>query len=291
MDELLRELIGVLDLEPGGADVFVGHSERDRHGGVYGGQLVAQGLVAAARTVHERVAHSLYASFLDRGDPRRPLRYAVERVRDGRSFAHRRVSASQGAGTMFQMQLGFQPLEKGFEHQLRMPPAPDPETLPGPAQLAERLRAELPAETASWAARPRAIEVRYARLPANLGGRGEGGNQMWFRAAGPVGDDPLLHQALLVYATDLSFNDNAARPHARPGLLGVRMASLDHAVWLHVPARVDDWLLFHQESPRAAGARGFVRGSIFTRSGTLVASVAQECLLRPATRGPGGVAE
>jgi acyl-CoA thioesterase-2 len=291
MDELLRELIGVLDLEPAGSDVFIGRSERDRHGGVYGGQLIAQALVAAARTVQGRVVHSLHAYFLDRGDPHRPIRYAVERVRDGRSFAHRRVSASQGAGETFCMQISFQPLEKGFEHQLPMPSAPDPESLPAPGELARRLGARLPAETATWAGRPRAIEVRHAQLPANLGGRGEAGNLMWFRAAGPVGDDPLLHQALLAYATDLSFNDNAARPHARPGTLGVRMASLDHAVWFHVPARADDWLVFQLESPRAAGARGFVRGSIFARAGTLVASVAQECLLRPATRGPGGVAE
>ena len=282
MDELLRELIDVLDLEEEGGDTFAGRSEPDRHGAIYGGQFVAQALVAAARTAEGRVAHSLHAFFLRGGDPGRSLRYAVERVRDGRSFSHRRVSAWQDDHELFTAQLCFQPPEEGFEHQIPMPEdAPDPESLSTPEELGERVRDSLPAETSSWAVYPRAIEMRHWRVPANLGGRGEARNFAWFRARSPVGEEPLLHQALIAYTSDMSLNDNSVRPHARPGRLGVRMASLDHCVWFHAPARCDDWLLFAQHSPRAAGARGYVQGTIFTRAGEMVASVAQECLLRP----------
>jgi acyl-CoA thioesterase-2 len=128
--------------------------------------------------------------------------------------------------------------------------------------------------------------MRHVAPPATLGGRGAPRNLAWFRAPGPVGDDPLVHQALIAYASDLSFNDNAARPHARPGTLGVRLSSLDHALWFHAPARADRWLLYEQHSTRGAAARGLVRGAIFDRDGVHVASVAQECLLRPASPGP-----
>ena len=277
---LLAELLSILDLESIEPGVFRGQSERDRHGRVYGGQSLAQALVAAARAGPGWPVHSLHAYFLEPGDPQQPLRYAVEPLQRTRSFLRCGVAASQGETPVLHALVSLQPLQTGPEHQLAMPPAPDPETLPTPAERVERQRAEIPAETLPWIGRPRAIEMRHVEPPASLGGRGEPRNLAWFRAPGAVGDDPLVHQALIAYASDLSFNDNAARPHARPGTLGVRMASLDHALWFHAPARADDWLLYAQESTRAAAGRGFVRGAIFDRDGVHVATTAQECLMR-----------
>ncbi len=281
MSELLRELVEVLDLERVGDDVWRGASERDRHGRVYGGQAIAQALVAALRSTDGWPAHSLHAYFLRPGDPHEPIEYRVERVRDGRSFASRRIVALQRDLPILHMLASLQPPEPGPEHGLPMPDVPDPDTLPGPEELAREHLRHAPERMRGWVAMPRAIEVRYTAVPVSLGGHGEGRNAMWMRAPERVGDAPWLHQALLAYVSDLSFNDNAARPHVRPGELGLQMASVDHALWLHRPVRADDWLLFAQHSPHAAGARGFVRGEIFTRAGEHVASAAQECLLRP----------
>jgi acyl-CoA thioesterase-2 len=278
--ELLTELLAILQLEPLEPGVFLGRSERDRHGRVYGGQSLAQALVAAARAGPGWPVHSLHAYFLEPGDPQRAIRYAVEEVHRTRSFARCALAASQDGSPVLRALASLQPLQKGPEHQWPMPEAPDPESLPTPAELVLRQQAEIPLETSPWIGRPRAIEMRHVQPPASLGGRGEPRNLAWFRAPGPVGDDPLVHQALIAYASDLSFNDSAARPHGRPGALGVRMASLDHALWFHAPARADRWLLYVQESPRAAAARGFVRGAIFDRDGVHVASSAQECLMR-----------
>jgi acyl-CoA thioesterase II len=280
MRELLADLLRCLDLEPGGEDEFLGHSERDRHGRIYGGQVIAQALMAAARTTTERLPHSLHAYFLRPGDPARPVVYRVERTRDGRSFTTRRVVALQGE-PIFEMSASFHGTETGDEHHAPMPDAPPPEDLLEPHLLVAQMLDRIP-EDCAWAKEPRAIEMRHVHAPTFLGGgRGHGPNLAWFRAPGPIPEDPLLHQILLAYATDFTFNDNALRRHGRTGRPGrPMMASLDHSIWLHEPARVDDWLLFLQESPRAGGGRGFVRGEIFTRAGRHVASVAQEALLR-----------
>jgi acyl-CoA thioesterase-2 len=285
VQELLAELLSVLELEADGPAAFRAHSERDRHGRVYGGQSLAQALLAAARSGPGWPVHSLHAYFLEPGDPRLPLRYAVERLQRTRSFERCRIAASQDGTPVLHALASLQPWQTGPEHQLPMPDAPDPESLPTPEELVRRQRAAIPLETRPWIGRPRAIEMRHAQPPASLGGRGEPRNLAWFRAPEPLGDDPLLHQALIAYASDLSFNDNAARPHARPGSLGIRMASLDHALWFHAPARADRWLLFSQESTRAAAGRGLVQGAIFDRNGVHVASVAQECVMR-ASRAP-----
>lgn len=281
MRELLAALLDVLDLERVEAGVFRGDSERDRHGRIYGGQVIAQALMAAARTADGRTAHSLHAYFLRPGDPKEPVLYRVERVRDGRSFATRRVEASQRGVPIFEMSASFHQSERGDEHHAPMPDAPPPESLPEPHVLVERMRDRVP-DDCRWALEPRAIEMRHLHVPTFLGGeRGDEPNVAWFRAPGPVPEDPLLHQCLLAYATDFTFNDNALRRHGRTGRPGrPMMASLDHSIWLHEPARVYDWLLFLHESPLAGGGRGFVRGEIFTRSGRHVASVAQEALLR-----------
>lgn len=280
MRELLDALLTCLDLERGGDDEFIGHSERDRHGRIYGGQVIAQALMAASRTAADRTPHSLHAYFLVPGDPTQPVVYRVERTRDGRSFATRRVVALQGE-PIFEMSASFHKIEIGDEHHATMPDAPAPEDLPEPHVLVAKMLDRIP-EDCAWAKEPRAIEMRHVHAPTFLGGeRSDGPNFAWFRAPGPVPEDPLVHQCLLAYATDFTFNDNALRRHGRVGRPGKPlMASLDHSIWLHEPPRVDDWLLFHQESPRAGGGRGFVRGEIFTREGRHVASVAQEALLR-----------
>jgi acyl-CoA thioesterase-2 len=288
VQDLLAELLAILDLENPAPGIFEGRSERDRHGRVYGGQSLAQALVAAARAGPGWPVHSLHAYFLEPGDPRRPIRYRVEPLQRTRSFLRCRVAASQGETPVLEALVSLQPEQKGPEHQLAMPAAPDPEALPTPGELVERQRELIPAETRSWIGRPRAIEMRHVEPPASLGGRGEPRNLAWFRAPAPVGDDPLVHQALIAYASDLSFNDSAARPHAGDGTLRMRMASLDHALWFHAPARADRWLLYEQHSPRAAAARGLVRGAIFDQGGVHVASSAQECLMRSARETPPG---
>jgi len=281
VSDLLAELLEILDLEDLGGGAYLGRSERDRHGRVYGGQSLAQALVAATREGPGWPVHSLHAYFLEPGDPADPIRYQVRRLHQTRSFLRCEVTATQGSRPVLAMIASLQPVQSGPEHQFEMPEAPDPETLPTPEALVELQREEIPADTISWIGKPRAIEMRHVEPPAALGGRGEPSNLAWFRTASRVeSDDPLIHRALITYASDLSFNDNAARPHGRPGTLGVRMASLDHALWFHAPARADEWLLYAQESPRGAGARGFVRGAIFDQSGVHVASAAQECLLR-----------
>jgi acyl-CoA thioesterase-2 len=285
--ELLRELITCLDLERASENTWIAHSERDRHGRVYGGQSLAQALVAAARSAEGWPVHVLHAFFLEPGDPAIPLECRVERLQDTRSFARRRVSLRQPHGGVLEALVSLQPIQSGPEHASRMPEAPSPDSLPTAAELAQSGAALLPDETRAWAARPRALDVRYTTPPASLGGRGSASNLIWIRAPLELPDDPLLHQALIAYASDLSFNDNAARPHAQLGRLGLRMASLDHVLWLHRPARADEWLLFAQESPHAARARGFVRAQVFQRDGTHVASIAQECLLRPAQSSSG----
>jgi acyl-CoA thioesterase-2 len=280
MSDLLAELLEILELEPLAPGRFAGRSERDRHGRVYGGQSLAQALVAAARSGPGWPVHALHALFLEPGDPREPILYEVEALHRSRSFLRCRVTARQGERPVLAALASLMPAQAGPEHQLEMPSAPDPDSLPRPAELVDRQRASIPEETRPWIGRPRAIEMRHAFPPAALGGRGAPRNLAWFRAPAAVGDDPLVHQALIAYASDLSFNDNAARPHAGETSLGIRMASLDHALWFHAPARADRWLLYEQSSPRAGGARGFVRGAIFDRDGVHVASVAQECLLR-----------
>lgn len=287
MRELLATLLARLDLEEAGGDVFRGESERDRHGRIYGGQVIAQGLMAAARTAGGRPAHSLHAYFLRPGDPFEVVEYCVERVRDGRSFSTRRVVARQRERAIFEMSASFHQPEHGDEHHAPMPDAPPPEALPEPHVLVEHMRARVP-EDCRWALEPRAIEMRHLHVPTFLGGEaGDAPNLAWFRAPAAVPEDPLLHQCLLAYATDFTFNDNALRRHGRLGRAGrPMMASLDHSIWFHEAARIDEWLLFFQESPRAGGGRGFVRGEIFTRAGRHVASVAQETLLRRIEKSP-----
>ncbi|CAG1002719.1 acyl-CoA thioesterase II [Myxococcaceae bacterium] len=281
--ELLEELLDCLDLETIDLDIFRGRNERERGPRLFGGQVAAQALVAAGRTVEGQAPHSLHAYFLRPGDPSTPVVYRVDRIRDGRSFSTRHVVAIQKGKAIFNTSVSFHVAEIGYEHQMPMPDAPAPESLPSWSELVQRSLDRLPPDARSWAPRPRPIDMRFVHPPTFLGGEPRTGRSLvWFRIPRPLPDDPFLHQCLLTYASDMSLLDNVVKPHGRNGSLGpLMMASLDHAVWFHVPLRVDDWLLYVQDSPAAAGARGFARGTLYSKDGRLVASVAQEGLMRP----------
>lgn len=284
MSKALDELLEILDLEEIELNIFRGHNESERRGRLFGGQVAAQALVAASRTVEARPAHSLHGYFLRPGDPSIPVLYSVDRIRDGRSFTTRRVVAIQHGHAIFNMSASFHVPEPGYEHQTPMPEAPPPESVPTWQERVEKMGSRIPEHARVFDPRERPIDLRHVDLPTYLGGeptRAPG--LVWLRVERRLAGDERLHQALLTYASDISLLDNIIRPHGRLGTLGpIMMASIDHAVWFHRPLRVDEWLLYAQESPVAAGARGFARGQLFAREGVLVASVAQEGLMRPA---------
>ena len=278
MASSVDELLGVLDLERVEANIFRGSmpvSERRR---VFGGLVVAQALVAASRTVEERAPHSLHAYFILPGDPSGPIVYQVERVRDGRSFTTRRCVAVQNGRPIFDLFASFQREERGLDHQAAMPDVPDPDTLPSSAELEARAGHGLPASLKSWLGEKQAIEVRPCSLGRYDGTAGRQASQnVWIRANGRLPDDPAVHRATLAYLSDLTLIDVALAAHGRTLFEPeFAVASLDHALWFHRPARADEWLLYAQDSPSTAGGRGLARGLIFDRGGRLVASVIQE---------------
>jgi len=283
VNDPLRELLDCLTLTPQGEDRFRAPCETSLRGQIFGGQVLGQALMAAGLSVDERPVHSMQAYFLRRGSPELPLDFTVERLRDGRSFSARRVRVAQNDRELLTMQASFHAPEPGYEHQDPMPEAPPPESLPSPAELIEQMRDRFPTAHARWAWKPRPIEMRHVVVPSFLGGEpGRQPSLSWFRADAELPDDPLLHQCLIAYTSDMAFNDNALRAHIGPGEPSLQaMVSLDHSLWLHEPARVDDWLLYVQQSPKAAWGRGFTRGAIYTREGQLVASVGQDSLMRP----------
>jgi acyl-CoA thioesterase-2 len=287
MDDPLDDLLDALSLEEIDRDIFRGRNEQGRPGRIFGGQVAAQSLVAASRTVGALPAHSLHGYFLRPGDPSVPVVFTVDRIRDGRSFVTRHVIARQRGHAIFDMSASFQEPEPSYEHQQPMPAAPDPESLPERAELVKRHFDRIPEQDRHWVAQPRPIDVRHVHIPSFFGGVGthDGPNLVWMRVARRLDDDPALHQRLLAYMSDLTLLDNIVRPHGRQGRLGPLMvASIDHAVWFHRALRADEWLLYVQDSPAATGARGFARGTLFARDGALVASVAQEGLMRPVRR-------
>ncbi|MFG3438943.1 acyl-CoA thioesterase [Nonomuraea sp. NPDC047897] len=286
MNEALKELLDLLDLEQIELDIFRGRSPEERIQRVFGGQVAAQALVAAGRTVpDDRSVHSLHAYFIRPGDPSIPIVYNVERVRDGRSFTTRRVVAIQHGKAIFTMSASFHLFEEGVEHQASvMPAVPGPETL---ATFQERTRGLVGAapELRDWLAKPRPVDARYAspltweahRDPELRSAR----TNVWFRYHAELPDDPLLHVVLAAYASDFTLVDTVLLAHGMAwGASNIVGASLDHAMWFHRPFRTDDWLLYAQESPWAGGARGLARGEMFTASGDLVVSVVQEAMIR-----------
>jgi acyl-CoA thioesterase-2 len=278
----LASLLSLLDLAPVENNFFRGVSPSDRWQRVYGGQVLGQALVAAYRTVQNRICHSLHAYFLRAGDPQKPILYEVDRSRDGRSFSARRVVAIQHGSPIFTMSASFEVPDQGLEHQSAMPSVPGPEELRTEHEWRSEIVTKLPDYVRGWFMRARPIEIRPV-LPVNrfTGEKREGRQIVWFRAVGALPDSHALHQCVLAYASDMTLLDTSLLPHGynlfAPEL---QLASLDHALWFHRPFRADEWLLYVQESPSAAGSRGFNRGEIFRRDGVLAASVAQEGLIR-----------
>ncbi|MBK6669519.1 MAG: acyl-CoA thioesterase II [Actinobacteria bacterium] len=275
-------LIELLDLEPIEVNVFRGRSPNEDRQRVFGGQVAGQALVAAARTVEGMAVHSLHSYFLVPGDPTSPILYLVDRLRDTRSFTTRRVVAVQHGRPIFELSASFQRPEAGFDHQMAMPTGlPEPESLP---DFKTRL-APWKAQLGEWYDRPRPIDTRYCNWqPPDDRSPGPMLDNVWFRAAGRLPDDPVLHTCVVTYSSDFTVLDTSVRPHGGSGLGDVFMASLDHAMWFHRPFRADDWLLYAQDTPSASGGRGLGRGLIFARDGRLVASVVQEGVIRPARR-------
>jgi len=286
----LDGLLSILDLEPLEENLFRGRSPQEGWQRVYGGQVLGQALVAAVRTVPpERIAHSLHAYFLLGGDPARPIVYNVDRVRDGRSFTTRRVTAIQHGRPMFVMSVSFHIAEPGLDHQNLMPKVPPPEDLPSEQQLKAKLLAHLPENMRSYWERERPIEMRpvdVSRYFARQKGAPE--QMVWMRASGRLPDTFPLHQCVLAYASDFTLLDTALIAHGKLMFdRDMQLASLDHALWFHRPFRADEWLLYAQDSPSSHGARGFCRGNVFTRDGTLIASVCQEGLMRELSKDRG----
>ncbi|MGQ0672865.1 MAG: acyl-CoA thioesterase II [Hyphomicrobium sp.] len=285
----IHELLTLLDLEPLEENLFRGRSPQDGWQRVYGGQVLGQALVAAVRTVGEpRPVHSLHAYFLLPGDPTHPILYDVERTRDGGSFSTRRVKAIQHGRPMFAMSASFHKDEPGFEHQAEMPDVPAPEALPSAFDLMGRTIERLPESMRKYWSRERPIDMRPVEVARYMvRDRQPPIQHVWMRASGRLPDDPKLHQCVLAYASDFTLLDTALIAHGK--LLfddDLQLASLDHGMWFHRPFRADDWLLYAQESPSAHGARGFCRGNVFSRDGRLVASVAQEGLIRQRSPSP-----
>jgi len=282
MSRALEQLLSILDLETLEKNLYRGLSPQAGWQRVFGGQVIGQALVAASRTVEGRLAHSLHAYFLRAGDPAIPIIYEVDRIRDGGSFSTRRVVAIQHGQAIFSMAASFHNEEGGLHHQIKMPDVPSPEALPSEAELKERLTGRLPPQVKAYWDRERPIEIR----PVDLGRYFSPENrapsqQVWIRATGNLGDDPALHQCVLAYASDFTLLDTALIAHGRfvfdPRLM---LASLDHAIWFHRKFRADEWLLYAQDSPSSSAGRAFCRGTLFTRQGELVASTAQEGLVR-----------
>jgi len=280
--QVLDALTEILDLEELEVNIFRGRSPQEDRQRVFGGQVAGQALVAACRTVEERVVHSLHAYFLRPGDPKIPILYEVDRIRDGKSFTTRRVVAIQHGEPIFHLQASFQIEEPGLEHQDPMPDAPDPDEIAQSKGRLAKVLEGMPEEMRKWVTRPRPIDIRPVE-PMNFmkPEKREPRQLVWVRADGRLPDDPLLHQCVLTYASDMTLLDTATLPHAVSWFdPRFQMASLDHAMWFHRPFRADEWLLYAQQSPSASGARGLAIGNFFTRDGRLVVTVVQEGLIR-----------
>ena len=279
--EILTETLALERIE---VNTFRGVSPEDGPGRIFGGQVIAQSLLAAYETVEERICHSLHCYFIRPGDPRIPILFEVDRSRDGGTFTTRRVIAVQNGKQIFNLAASFQVAEDGFEHQAPMPAVRSPDDMAAEAEAQKKAVLEgMSEEMRRMMNRPRPIEMvgrdnyGFGRKPKPS----EPKSDTWMRAVAPIGDDVRMHQVILAYASDMNLLSTAMRPHGvawqTPGL---QSASLDHAMWFHKASNFNDWHLYTQDSPSASGGRGFVRGAIYGQDGTLVASVAQEGLMR-----------
>ncbi|KJF68085.1 acyl-CoA thioesterase II [Rhizobium nepotum] len=279
----MANLISTLDLEKLEENLFRGESPQIGWQRVFGGQVIAQALIAAQRTVDDdRFVHSLHSYFMRPGDPLVPILYQVERIRDGASFCTRRVVAVQHGKAIFSMSASFQIAEDGFDHQIRIPDVTPPEKLMSEEQMQAAFLAKAPASIRKYWSNKRPIEIRPVSLTHYISKEKLDPQQdIWVRAVGDVPDDPHFQSAILAYLSDMTLLDTSLYAHGTTIFdPSIQVASLDHAMWFHRPCRLDDWLLYSQDSPSASGARGLTRGNIFTRQGELVASVAQEGLIR-----------
>ncbi|CAN7591489.1 acyl-CoA thioesterase II [Phenylobacterium sp. LjRoot164] len=279
--EVLTESLALERIE---VNTFRGVSPEDGPGRIFGGQVIAQSLLAAYETVEDRICHSLHCYFIRPGDPRIPILFEVDRSRDGGTFTTRRVIAVQNGKQIFNLAASFQVAEEGFEHQAPMPAVRSPDDMAAEAEAAKKaVQDGMSEEMRRMMNRPRPIEMvgrdnyGFGRKPKPS----EPKSDTWMRAVAPIGDEARMHQVILAYASDMNLLSTAMRPHGvawqTPGL---QSASLDHAMWFHKASNFNDWHLYTQDSPSASGGRGFVRGAIYGQDGTLVASVAQEGLMR-----------
>ena len=281
--ETIKDVLDLLNLEAIEVNMFRGVSPKDRWQRVFGGQVLGQALVAAYRTVENRVCHSLHAYFIRPGDPKVPILYEVDRARDGKSFTTRRVVAVQHGEQIFNLSASFQVPEPGLEHQFNMPNVKGPEGLETEDERRRRLAHQLPEAVRQHVTRQNPIELRPVEDEDDLMNpkKAPPYQHVWMKVRGEMPNELAMHQCVLAYASDMTLLDTCLIPHGISWYSGrLQSASLDHAMWFHHPFRVDEWLLYAQDSPSGAGARGFNRGSLFTRDGKLVASVAQEGLIR-----------
>ncbi len=282
MYPLLEDLIGLLRLERIEDNIFRGDSRDIGSPQVFGGQVIGQALSAAQHTVEGRIAHSLHAYFLRRGDIKSPIVYEVDRARDGGSFSNRRVVAIQHGRPILNLAASFQSPEEGLEHQADMPDVPGPEGLKDITEITKDMLQHIPAKMRQFLTDKRPFEFRHVEaVELNPTKKLPSKTHIWIRAVDALPDDPVLHQNLLTYVSDFDLLRTAMRAH---GLSFTRssviMASLDHALWFHRAVKMDEWILYAMDSPNSSAARSFTRGQFFTQDGRLIASVAQEGLMR-----------
>ncbi len=278
---ILKDLLAQLDLEQIEVNLFRGYTTLPGPPRVFGGQVIGQALIAASRTVEGRPCHSLHGYFLRPGDPSIPIVFEVDRIRDGKSFTTRRVVAVQKGEAIFNLSVSFQVAEEGLSHQVSMPEVPGPDDCADETESFRTHEDELPEGILNFMRRERPIEMRRVEDHSFINPKKRPPYQhCWLRAKSEVPDDDSLHQCILAYASDMGMLSTCTLPHGKSFLSGLMTASLDHAIWFHRPFRVDEWILFAQDSPASGGSRGFNRGLMFTQDGTLIASVAQEGLIR-----------
>ena len=284
MSQAMQELLTILDLERLEHNLYRGRSHKVGWQRVFGGQVIGQALVAAQRTVvEERQVHSLHCYFMLPGDPAVPIVYQVDRLRDGRSFTTRRVTAIQNGRAIFSLECSFQVEEEGLEHQMAAPlDVPPPESLRSQFELLQEFGHVIPEGVRAFWSRERPLQIKPINVEHYTSREKLRPRQsVWIRTTGAVPDERPLQRAILAYLSDMTLLDASTFAHGRTGFdPEIQMASLDHAMWFHRDCKLDDWLLYTQDSPNAIGARGFSRGFLYARDGTLVASTAQEGLIR-----------
>lgn len=295
MSQAITDLLNILNLEKIEEDLYRGISPQVGWQRVFGGLVIAQALTAAQRTAGQAAAHSLHAYFLLGGDPAAPIIYQVKRLRDGRSFSTRRVNAIQHGRIIFSLTASFHDAEpQALEHAFAPPDVPPPEQLPDETEFLARFGAHMPEPVRRYFERERPIEMRPIDASRYLarGEQAENQQKIWVRASARLPDDPWIHRAALAYLSDMTLLDTSLIAHGRSVFHpDIQAASIDHALWLHRPFRADDWMLYVQDSPNAAGGLGFSRGALYDRSGALLASVAQEGLIRWKPGASGNIAQ